>query len=344
MDLLVGIFWTRLGSPSGKADSGTIEEIERASKATKPVMLYFSQTAINPDDIDMEQWARLKLFEASVKKNSLVETYKSKNQFRDKFSQQLEMKIREVERLNSFRAKQFVLSFLNHDGSVIRERMKYACIYYHVVDLSEILGEDIEELKAQVNQYIRFHQTIPLALLLENIGATGIRNVFLELTYRSAAESTMLSTEKPFSFDRYDALRLGPYIAELASRSAKKRRVVGKMDITFAKIYAEFESAITNLSKSELKTIDKHTWSISSELEALQPQRMKIIRPVIYASCFHDTNIHITAKIFADSFAEPISVEAEASIEVSRREVRFAELFSIPNGSPQRAGMGPIEF
>jgi hypothetical protein len=50
-DLVVGIFWTRLGSPSGEADSGTIEEIERASRASKPVMLYFSRAEINPHDM-----------------------------------------------------------------------------------------------------------------------------------------------------------------------------------------------------------------------------------------------------------------------------------------------------
>jgi hypothetical protein len=38
-DLLVGIFWTRIGSPTGIADSGTLEEIERVAKSGKPVML-----------------------------------------------------------------------------------------------------------------------------------------------------------------------------------------------------------------------------------------------------------------------------------------------------------------
>ena len=42
-DLLVGVFWTRLGSPTGEADSGTLEEIARVGDAGKPVMLYFSK-------------------------------------------------------------------------------------------------------------------------------------------------------------------------------------------------------------------------------------------------------------------------------------------------------------
>lgn len=41
-DILVGIFWTRFGSPTGIAESGTEEEIRRAIKANKKVLVYFS--------------------------------------------------------------------------------------------------------------------------------------------------------------------------------------------------------------------------------------------------------------------------------------------------------------
>ena len=35
-DLLIAVFWTRLGTPTGKASSGTVEEIEEHLKAKKP--------------------------------------------------------------------------------------------------------------------------------------------------------------------------------------------------------------------------------------------------------------------------------------------------------------------
>ena len=41
-DLLVGIFWTRLGTPTGESASGTAEEIEKHIAAGKPAMVYFS--------------------------------------------------------------------------------------------------------------------------------------------------------------------------------------------------------------------------------------------------------------------------------------------------------------
>ena len=41
-DLLVAVFWTRIGSPTGVAVSGTVEEIQEHLNAGKPAMIYFS--------------------------------------------------------------------------------------------------------------------------------------------------------------------------------------------------------------------------------------------------------------------------------------------------------------
>ena len=43
-DLLVGVFWTRIGTPTEEYFSGTVEEIEEHLKSGKPAMLYFSNT------------------------------------------------------------------------------------------------------------------------------------------------------------------------------------------------------------------------------------------------------------------------------------------------------------
>ena len=74
-DLLLGIFWTRIGSPTGTAESGTLEEIERVAAQGKPVMLYFSQLRQNPDNIDLEQLRKLREFKENTFPNALVETY-----------------------------------------------------------------------------------------------------------------------------------------------------------------------------------------------------------------------------------------------------------------------------
>lgn len=46
-DMAVGVFWTRLGTPTDLAASGTVEEIERLGQADKIVMLYFSRAKVD---------------------------------------------------------------------------------------------------------------------------------------------------------------------------------------------------------------------------------------------------------------------------------------------------------
>lgn len=61
-DILLGVFWTRLGTPTGVADSGSAEEIARSKEQGKPVALYFSTQPVAPESIDLEQLARVKKF------------------------------------------------------------------------------------------------------------------------------------------------------------------------------------------------------------------------------------------------------------------------------------------
>ena len=92
-DLLIGVFWTRLGTPTEKAESGTVEEIKEHIKAGKPAMLYFSSQPVQPDSIDPEQYAKLKAFKDECKKNGLYESYDSIADFQEKFRRQLTMKV-----------------------------------------------------------------------------------------------------------------------------------------------------------------------------------------------------------------------------------------------------------
>lgn len=88
-DLLIAVFWTRLGSPTGKAASGTVEEIEEHLSLDKPAMLYFSAAPVRPDSVDNDQYAALKKFKEDFRKKGLVEDYESLSEFREKVSRQL---------------------------------------------------------------------------------------------------------------------------------------------------------------------------------------------------------------------------------------------------------------
>ena len=66
-DLVLAIFWRRLGSPTGKATSGTVEEIERAQRRGKKVMVYFSQRSGTGDERpDSREQARMEPYMARM--------------------------------------------------------------------------------------------------------------------------------------------------------------------------------------------------------------------------------------------------------------------------------------
>ena len=76
-DFLVGMFWTRFGTNTGIAESGTVEEIDRFISAGKQAMLYFSRRLIDPSKIDMKQFEQLKSFKANTYKEALTGTFTS---------------------------------------------------------------------------------------------------------------------------------------------------------------------------------------------------------------------------------------------------------------------------
>jgi hypothetical protein len=90
-DLLIGVFWTRIGSPTGTSKSGTVEEIENHVKSGKPAMIYFSSRPVAPESIDPEQFQAVQTFKAECKSLGLVETYDNIIDFRDKLGRHLQL-------------------------------------------------------------------------------------------------------------------------------------------------------------------------------------------------------------------------------------------------------------
>jgi hypothetical protein len=92
-DLLVGIFWTRIGTRTTAYESGSVEEIERHIADGKDVMLYFSSAPVMLDNLDPEQYELLKKFRNSCQQRSLYESFSSSQDFKEKFSRQLALTI-----------------------------------------------------------------------------------------------------------------------------------------------------------------------------------------------------------------------------------------------------------
>jgi hypothetical protein len=85
-DVLVGTFWTRLGTPTSSAESGTVEEVERFIEADKPVLLYFSNEPVVPASVDLDEYKRLSDFKASLQERGLYDEYRSEAELVRKIS------------------------------------------------------------------------------------------------------------------------------------------------------------------------------------------------------------------------------------------------------------------
>lgn len=88
-DLLIGIFWTRIGTPTGKAESGTVEEIQEHIKQDKPAMIYFSRQPVVPESIDMEQYNKVQEFKKSIREHGLFYEFDTESDFSKNLSRHL---------------------------------------------------------------------------------------------------------------------------------------------------------------------------------------------------------------------------------------------------------------
>lgn len=92
-DLLVAVFWTRLGSPTGIAASGTVEEINEHLASSKPAMIYFSAVPVVMDSVDREQYDMLRAFKDDLRSRGLFDEYEDLTTFRTKFARQLAQRV-----------------------------------------------------------------------------------------------------------------------------------------------------------------------------------------------------------------------------------------------------------
>ena len=96
-DLLIGVFWTRIGTPTKEHASGTVEEIEKHIESNKPAMLYFSGQPVVMESVDLEQYKELQAFKKSCQSRGLYESYDSHADFKDRFYRHLQLKVNQHE-------------------------------------------------------------------------------------------------------------------------------------------------------------------------------------------------------------------------------------------------------
>lgn len=95
-DMLIGAFWTRIGSPTGVEESGTVEEIKWFLGQKKPVMLYYSKAPVDIDNVDMGQYEKLKQFKTSIRDKGIQAEYKSPDELSASLYRHLTIVLRDM--------------------------------------------------------------------------------------------------------------------------------------------------------------------------------------------------------------------------------------------------------
>src|SRR6202165_2382810 len=85
-DILVAIFWSRIGTPTASAESGTVEEIQRAIAAGKKGMVYFSDLRPLRVGASIEQVKRLSAFRNQLRPHRWCWTVQPRSRLRDDFA------------------------------------------------------------------------------------------------------------------------------------------------------------------------------------------------------------------------------------------------------------------
>ncbi len=95
-DILIGLFWAKLGTSTGVAASGTVEEIDQFVTANKPAMLYFSSRPLDPNKIDIKQLKKLKDFKVTTYNTALVGTFASPVELKSTLLNHLTAQVRKL--------------------------------------------------------------------------------------------------------------------------------------------------------------------------------------------------------------------------------------------------------
>ncbi|MEG3879832.1 hypothetical protein QT972_20975 [Microcoleus sp. herbarium7] len=100
--LFVGIMWNRVGTPTPRAESGTIEEFERAIAAFErrgqPQIWFYFGEALTPLNMEgeLEQRRKVLEFKKKVQRNALTREYQDPSNFRAQFRNHITLWLNEL--------------------------------------------------------------------------------------------------------------------------------------------------------------------------------------------------------------------------------------------------------
>jgi len=311
-DMAVGVFWTRIGTPTGGFESGTIEEIERLGKANKLVMLYFSKAKVELDEVDLDQYKKLKEFKKNTYPNGLIENYSNIVDFRDLFAKQLEIKIRTLiaqdskkdnNDLDQISTPRLNFEFIDpvtkeNSGDILYAKPRI--LKFNPSELKSLPDYKIDEKKEKLfirqntnfyRDYVKYIKEdwglIPLNFKLSNPSSISIRDIFIDIRCKKTTDF-IITREK------------------LQEPKAEDSNFTFNFTESFGGLIGKSTAVVS-------QTDDEYTLQLS--YEALQPQRNVNITHPLFVGGTKKQIIELEVRVYADCFPYPIDQILKINLE-----------------------------
>ncbi len=313
-DLVIGLFWAKIGSETGKEISGTIEEIKRAAKNGKDVMIYFSKRGIDPSLINIEQLRELNKFKEEVYRNALVENFDSAIDFRDKLTRQLEYKIKELQKNNTEINTNLNISFINKENGELQKDKLEVKVDKIDIDLEEInkISKDYKSIikdreadfRNNLNNYCEIVNTLPIVLGIKNSDNLVYNNLIIDLQVIANITNSM-----------------GISVVGSVNDQGIK--------IKNGQLSHEDEFKITKLYDDRLDKINPNTMNVATNPLTILPNKTKCIKPMIMLYPSKNVNVNFVAKIHSESLLEPIKKTLYLKIKLNKRKITKKEILDV---------------
>lgn len=346
-DFLIGIFWSRIGTPSGGFDSATLEEIERIATAGKVVMLYFSKAKQDLDKVDLSQLAKLREFKAKTLPGALVENYSGAVEFKEKLSRQLEIQLRSIlagEQESNDAGEHIepitdiVISFAEIDsGKSVGGELSIAGRYITIDGFDGIpdydpspQDSDKKSVRKAIEDFSDITRLVSKDLVFPSFSPRPNKDFYRQLLTYQVIQGFFVPIR--FSLVNKGGVGARDVFIEINLSSSDTPFVVVERDRVAKTLPKKEESGSTLLGSQfhalrpdEVIRGDSDSWSTTLEVRALQPQRMVSPEHQFLVGATKTCKIKVVANIYADTLSKPVTRELVIDLQVSVAKISVDE-------------------
>jgi hypothetical protein len=210
------------------------------------------------------------------------------------------MKIRDLQTSDSHEGHKpsFSLEVFSTKGGDLRTEGVYDAENLIVKDLdhwiSSLDDSKVDLMKRIIDSTREERIAIPLVFVIGNDDTVALRNLFVEVSLCPNPELEKMTEDMPSrvrEFYTYSSL------SERVRHHFMQRR----------KPLRDWQSIIDQWREGHGLRLTDGKWTFSFTWDALQPQRKRLVEPILYAVAARDTEIKAEAKIFTDSLPKPLT-------------------------------------